>query len=99
MILEVAILYVKPNLQGKFEADFALASEYIQAIDGYCSHTLRKCIEIDGQYILLVDWIDVESHEIGFRKSKGYLKWKELLHDYYDSFPSVNHYETVFENK
>lgn len=99
MILEVAILHVKPNLQGKFEADFALASEYIQVIDGYCSHTLRKCIENDGQYILLVDWIDVESHEIGFRKSKGYLKWKELLHDYYEPFPIVNHYETVFENK
>ncbi len=49
--------------------------------------------------ILLVDWEDIESHEIGFRKSKIYLKWKELLHDYYDPFPIVEHYETVFEIK
>ena len=24
---------------------------------------------------------------------------QELLHDYYEPFPTVNHYETVFENK
>jgi hypothetical protein len=46
-----------------------------------------------------VDREDIESHEIGFHKSQVYLKWKELFHDYYDPFPTVEHYETVFENK
>ncbi|WP_299325926.1 antibiotic biosynthesis monooxygenase [uncultured Maribacter sp.] len=99
MILEVAVLNIKQGLESKFEKDFTLASEYIQSVKGYRSHTLRRCLEDNSQYILLVDWVDVESHEVGFRKSKGYLKWKELLHDYYDPFPKVNHYETVFENK
>jgi hypothetical protein len=45
----------------------------------------------------LVNWKDLDSHEIGFRKSKAYLKWKEILHSYYDPFPTVEHYETVFE--
>ena len=99
MILEVAILNVKQNLQNEFEKDFALASQYISSIKGYMGHTLRKCIEHKNQYILLVDWEDIESHEIGFRKSQVYLKWKELLHDYYNPFPTVEHYETIFENK
>lgn len=99
MILEVAVLNVKQGLQNKFEQDFALASEYISSIKGYKGHTLRKSVETENQYILLVNWVDIESHEIGFRKSQVYLKWKELLHDYYDSFPTVEHYETVFENK
>lgn len=99
MILEVAILNVKQDLQYEFEKGFALVSKYISSIKGYIGHTLRKCVENENQYILLVDWKDIESHEIGFRKSKIYLKWKELLHVYYDSFPIVEHYETVFENK
>ena len=99
MILEVAILNVKQDLQYEFEKDFALASKYISSIKGYVGHTLRKCVENENQYILLVDWEDIESHEIGFRKSKIYLKWKELLHNYYDPFPIVEHYETVFGNK
>ena len=99
MILEVAILNVKQNLQNEFEKDFALASQYISSIKGYMGHTLLKCIENENQYILLVDWEDIENHEIGFRKSQVYLKWKELLHDYYNPFPTVEHYETVFENK
>jgi len=45
-----------------------------------------------------VNWKNIESHEIGFRKSDVYKKWKALLHDYYDPFPIVEHYETVFEN-
>ncbi|MGY5351085.1 antibiotic biosynthesis monooxygenase family protein [Wenyingzhuangia sp. IMCC45533] len=99
MILEVAILNVKDNLEDKFEKDFAIASQYVSSIEGYKSHTLRKCIEIENQDILLVDWIDIESHEIGFRKFEQYLRWKELLHDYYDPFPKVEHYEIVYQNE
>lgn len=99
MILEVAILNVKPDLQNSFEKDFAIASQYISAINGYSGHTLRKCLEQENRYILLVDWENLESHEIGFRKSEEYVKWKELLHGYYDPFPTVEHYETVFKNR
>lgn len=99
MILEMAVLNVKQGLQNKFEQDFALASQYIYSIKGYKGHSLHKSIEAKNQYMLLVDWEDIESHKIGFRKSQVYLKWKELLHDYYDPFPTVEYYETVFENK
>jgi len=99
MILEVAVLDVKPGLHNKFEEDFTKASQYISSIQGYLGHTLRKCIEHENRYILLVDWDRVESHEIGFRRSEVYLKWKELLHHYYDPFPTVEHYETVYDHK
>ena len=96
-ILEVAILKVKTALEASFEADFIIASQYISSIKGYEGHTLKKCIKTANQYILLVNWKDLDSHEIGFRKSKVYLKWKQILHSYYDPFPTVEHYETVFE--
>jgi heme-degrading monooxygenase HmoA len=99
MILEVAILNIKPNLAYNFEEDFAIASKYISSIDGYQNHSLRKSIENENKYILLVNWDNLNSHEIGFRKSEAYKKWKEILHKYYDPFPTVEHYETVFKNE
>lgn len=98
MILEVAILDVKKGEQNRFEESFKMASQYISSINGYKGHTLRKCLEKQNRYILLVDWENLESHEIGFRKSKEYLKWKELLHQFYEPFPILEHYETIFEN-
>ncbi len=98
MILEVAILEVKKELQKEFEKDFAYASKYISSINGYKGHTLRKCLERENRYMLSVNWENLESHEIGFRKSEAYQKWKALLHKYYNPFPTVEHYKTVFEN-
>lgn len=97
MILEVAILIIKEGEETNFEKDFALAGQYISAIKGYKGHSLKKCIEQDHKYILLVNWDNLESHEVGFRQSREYLKWKELLHKYYDPFPVVEHYETIIE--
>lgn len=95
MILEVAILNVKPGRTEKFENDFQIASQYISSIEGYVKHSLKKCVEIDNQYILLVEWVSVETHEVGFRQSPQYQKWKALLHGYYDPFPQVLHYEDI----
>lgn len=100
MILEVAILYIKPGQAKQFKRDFELAGKYISSIKGYLGHSLRKCIEQERKYILLVvDWESVEAHNIGFRQSREYKKWKQLLHKYYDPFPVVDHYETIIDNK
>ena len=96
MILETAVLPVKPGLAERFEADFALASKIIAQMDGYLSHELQRCIEKPDQYLLLVRWRDLESHTVGFRQSAGYQEWRRLLHSYYDPFPVVEHYEKVY---
>lgn len=95
MILEVAILNVKLGKKQEFEKDFQEAGQYISSTEGYIKHSLNKCLEIENQYILLVEWTTVEAHEIGFRQSPQYVKWKELLHSYYDPFPQVLHYENL----
>jgi heme-degrading monooxygenase HmoA len=95
MILEVAILNIKPGQEAAFEADFAKAGQYISSIDGYLNHSLKKCLEQDAKYILLVQWEKLEDHTIGFRESDQYLHWKQLLHHYYSPFPVVEHYSIV----
>lgn len=95
MIIESVILNVKPGLTDSFEADFKTASRYISSIKGYINHSLAKGIETPNNYLLTVHWDELENHTIGFRQSPQYLKWKELLHDYYEPFPSVEHYAPI----
>lgn len=93
MILEVAILNIKNGLSDEFEKSFEKAQLIILSMEGYISHQLKKCVEKNDKYILLVNWETIEAHEIGFRKSKEYQEWKQLLHHFYDPFPIVEHYK------
>ena len=98
MVLEVAVLDVKPDLVDGFEGAFREASQYIAATPGYVSHELQRCLEDRNRYILLVQWQTLEAHTDGFRGSAGYEEWRRLLHHFYDPFPTVQHFEGVFSN-
>ena len=95
MILEAAPLSVKPGQSQAFEAAFREAQAIIASMPGYRSHELQRCLEREGQYLLLVRWDSVAAHEEGFRKSPGYQQWRTLLHHFYDPFPTVEHAATV----
>ena len=95
MILEAAFLQVRPAQSEAFERAFREAQTIIASMPGYRSHELQRCLERDGQYLLLVRWDSVAAHEEGFRKSPQYQEWRKLLHHFYDPFPSVYHYELV----
>jgi heme-degrading monooxygenase HmoA len=98
MVLEVAILDVKPELADGFEGAFREASQYIAATPGYISHELQRCLEDENRYLLLVQWQTLEDHTQGFRGSGRYEEWRRLLHHFYDPFPTVQHFEGVFRN-
>jgi heme-degrading monooxygenase HmoA len=95
MILEVAILNVRPGQGELFEKSFAEAQAIISSARGYVSHQLQRCIEDPHKYALLVQWDRLEDHTIGFRQSPEYQSWKALLHHFYDPFPTVEHFELV----
>ena len=96
MILELAILNIRPGQSPAFEKAFAEAQAIIASSAGYISHQLQRCLEDENKYLLLVQWSRLEDHTIGFRQSPEYQRWKALLHHFYDPFPTVEHYETVF---
>jgi len=99
MILEVALLQVKPGLAAEYEAAFRTASAIISSMPGYINHELQRCVETENRYVLLVRWRTLEDHTVGFRQSAQYQEWRKLLHHFYDPFPTVEHYEMVFSNE
>ena len=97
MILEVAILDVRPGQEDDFESEFSQAQRIISSMPGYISHQLQRCIENSSRYLLLVNWESLEDHTVGFRGSDQYQEWRELLHHFYDPFPTVEHYASLVE--
>ncbi len=95
MILEVAILKIRPGRSLQFESAFAEAQNIIMAMPGYVSHELQRCIESENQYILLVRWQQLDDHLQGFRQSSHYENWQQLLHHFYEPFPTVEHYQLI----
>lgn len=95
MILEVAMLHVRPGQTAEFETAFARAQSIIAAMPGYIEHELQRCLEVPDKYVLLVRWRSLADHEQGFRGSPEYQEWKRLLHHFYDPFPVVEHFEPV----
>jgi len=95
MVLEVAILNVRPGQEAEFEHAFCQAALIISSMKGYQSHELQRCIETPSRYVLLVRWLTLEDHTVGFRGSPEYQEWRRLLHHFYDPFPVVEHFRRV----
>lgn len=64
----------------------------IEATPGFVRLEVRRCIERERRYLLLVWWRRLEDHTEGFRKSERYARWRALLHHFYDPFPAVEHF-------
>ena len=95
MILEHALLPVRPGQEAAFEAAFAEAKDIIATMPGFAGLTLSRCLERPDTYLLLVQWERLEDHTEGFRGSPEYQDWRALLHHFYDPFPTVEHFTAV----
>lgn len=93
MILEMAVLNVKPGQGASFEDAMRTARPLIEATEGFQKMEVRRCVETQDRYLLLVWWDSVEAHEIDFRQSERYAKWRAALHHFYEPFPTVEHYK------
>lgn len=97
MVLEHALLPVRPGTEEAFEAAFSEAKAIIAAVPGFRRLTLSRCLERPGVYLLLVEWDTLEDHTEGFRGSERYDEWRRLLHHFYEPFPTVEHFERVLD--
>jgi heme-degrading monooxygenase HmoA len=93
MVLEGAVLTVRPGQEADFETAMRNARPLIVATPGFLSINLHRCIEAPNRYLLLVWWRGLEDHTVGFRQSDRYRQWRDLLHHFYDPFPTVEHFD------
>ena len=93
MILEAALLDVRPGEEHLFEDAMVEAKTIITEALGCRSLRVTRCLETKGRYLLLVEWDELEDHTVGFRKSEAYERWRAKLHHFYEPMPTVEHFE------
>lgn len=97
MILEHAVLPVKPGQAEDFVAAIEEAKRFILSSPGCRSLQVLRSIETPDRFVLLVEWDSVAAHEQGFRGSPAYAEWRRLLHRFYEPMPVVEHFTTVLD--
>ena len=92
MVLEQALLYVRPGQDNAFRSAIIAARPLIAASPGFIDMEVRAAAEEPGCYLLLVTWESIADHRDGFRQSDRYEQWRALLHGFYDPMPQVRYF-------
>ena len=95
MITEHALLDVIAGREEEFVEAMERAKALITASPGFVSLRVERCVERPSCFLLLVEWERLEDHTEGFRGSPAYQEWWAALHDFYEPFPVVEHFEPV----
>ncbi|HEY8053079.1 MAG: antibiotic biosynthesis monooxygenase family protein [Steroidobacterales bacterium] len=93
MILELAMITVRPSTEGEFERVFPTAVKAVSASPGYISHELRRSIETPNRYALTIRWRTLEDHTVGFRESPAFGEWRAQLAPFLAGPPVVEHFQ------
>ena len=91
MILEIAQINVKPEMEAAFEQGVAKAVPYFNKARGCRRLELRKVVEIPGLYHLMVEWETLDDHMLVFRNSEDFQKWRECVAHCFSTPPVVIH--------
>ena len=97
MIIEHALLNVRPGEEEDFIAALEGALPLISATPGFIGLKVARGIESPSDFVLLVEWESVEAHSVGFRQSDRYEAWRAALHHFYEPMPVVEHFDPVIE--
>ncbi|MES2055671.1 MAG: antibiotic biosynthesis monooxygenase [Pseudomonadota bacterium] len=92
MVVEHALLQVRPGQHAAFEEAIRAARPLIAASPGFISIEVRPAAEQPGLYLLIVAWTDIAAHRDGFRTSDRYVQWRALLHGFYKPMPTITYF-------
>lgn len=95
MVLELASLVVRAGEQRAFESAFEKAQRLLCGLDGYLAHELRRSVDREQHYLLLVEWRALEDRTLGFHRSHEHVRWRDLLQDFLAERPQIEFFRTV----
>ncbi|MBF6556049.1 MAG: antibiotic biosynthesis monooxygenase [Acidimicrobiales bacterium] len=95
MVLEHALITIRPGTADDFEKALMQARSVIAASPGFISLELRRGVEAPDYYLLLVEWETIDDHLVGFRQSEAFPEWRAAIGPYFQSPPVVDHFAAV----
>jgi heme-degrading monooxygenase HmoA len=95
MVLEVALIDVRPGQEDEFAASYRLGHPILAGTPGCLSVRMTRGIESASRFVLLVEWESVEAHEKNFRGTERFAQWRGYIGGYFAKPPLVEHFTEV----
>jgi heme-degrading monooxygenase HmoA len=95
MVLEVALIDVRPGHEDQFAAAYAKARHLVATTSGCRSVRMTRGVESPTRFVLLVEWDSVDSHLDNFRASERFGQWRELIGPHFAAPPVVEHFADI----
>lgn len=95
MILEVAVMTIKPGEQENFLAALEQARAVLAQASGWRSLAVHTGIERPDSVLLAIGWQTLEDHTVGFRGGELFIQWRAILGPYFAAAPEVEHWLEV----
>jgi heme-degrading monooxygenase HmoA len=94
MVLEVALIDVRPGSEAAFRDAYAEAVALVRRAEGVGAIRMTQGIETPTRFVLLIEWDSVEAHE-AFRASEAFGGWRGLIGPHFAGPPHVEHFTDV----
>jgi heme-degrading monooxygenase HmoA len=95
MVLEIADIAVKPGSEDDFAAAVREGIRFVADTPGFGSARLTRGVESPSRFVLLIEWDSVEAHNVGFRASDNFGRWRAVIGPFLDGDPRVEHVDEI----
>lgn len=95
MILEAAVMTIRPGEQEQFLAALGQARKVLAQAPGWRSLTVHSGVERPECFLLAIGWETLEDHTVGFRGGELFTQWRAILGPYFAAPPQVEHWLEV----
>lgn len=95
MVVEVALIEVRPGAEDEFAAAYATAHPILATTPGCQSVRMTRGIESPSRFVLIVEWDSIAAHEENFRATERFGQWRGLIGPYFAQPPLVEHFLDV----
>ena len=91
MVLEVALIDVRPGAEAEFEAAYRQVRDQVAGSAGCRNMRMTHGVETPTRFVLLVEWDSIDAHE-AFRASDRFTNWRASIGPYFAGPPRVEHF-------
>lgn len=95
MVLEIARFTVKAGHADDFADAVRGGRALLEAARGFRSLSIKRALEEQDVFYLLVRWETLEDHTVHFRRSPNFDEWRALLSPFLTSPPDITHTEPL----
>ncbi len=95
MVLETAIMTVRPGQEELFLAALEQAKSVLAQAKGWRAIHVRRGIERPSTVLLAIEWETLEDHTEGFRGGELFAQWRALIGPFVAEPPQVEHWHLL----